>query len=743
MKKFKYLFLAITFFSCLIFTDTLYSQQNFSTHTRGKLWETLYNWGFIGDPGAWDYNETTGIGFYPGFPGFDFPRNEIDANGYITDANFHNFRSGPWILVKGAKTLIPPDWSPENRDFILYHSSLATGIEGVVESSISPFSKTKNFVESQGFDPRLPEEMNYVEFHTSTGVTVKQRSMAWSFPGYDDFIIYDYTFVNSGFIAIPAANQVFPLQQPLNEVWIVFHTGIQNSTKGRLNFFYNPDFQKSTAPAGAFGWKDEGGLYDDYYAIENDLVDGKGLLYYSRDYNGGREPSPWNTYMQKTNWRNDLRLRPEWLPELQDPAAFGFTFLYRTPYSGSNGDPFDADPAYFNIYSDGVDKFKGKTVDFEGFGLDVYKPFELYDFAKHSKRASNNGHLYCWYTSSFGPYSLASGDSVRLIVAEIAGVMDMNQVMKGDPDHWLKTYDEDWQNDSTNVHIRRNTEALRKAIEWGIGAKVDGIDIAADVPESPPAPNCSAVNESSGSDTAIIAVSWDDLAEKTIINNGVGQPFYNGLEDLDGYRIFRGIDKRGIWELIKEIPRADFNNFWNAESNIYKYLDKTVQFGFEYNYYVQAYNSNPRTWTSINGTIVENLGELLSSDLNKSTMVSAKPGPVSVKGGWDVFVVPNPFVDDDPLRNFAPISQGELHYKIEFRNLPEKATIKIFNIAGDLITTLKHGPDASGNLYGTIEWYQRSNSGLLVAPGLYIYVIESEAEESLGSRTTGKFMIIR
>ena len=100
-------------------------------------------------------------------------------------------------------------------------------------------------------------------------------------------------------------------------------------------------------------------------------------------------------------------------------------------------------------------------------------------------------------------------------------------------------------------------------------------------------------------------------------------------------------------------------------------------------------------------------------------------------------------MEGNPQRSFGGASQGELQYKIEFRNLPEKAVIKIFNIAGDLIKTLKHGPDAQGNLYGTIEWYQRSESGLLVAPGMYIYVIESEAEESIGSRTTGKLMIIR
>jgi len=743
MKKNNFRLLLLVIFLFLFCSDINYSQQNFATHTRGKLWETLYNWGFIGDPGAWDYTERTGIGFYPGFPGYDFPRNEIDANGYITDANFHNFRSGLWIIAKNAKTLIPPDYSPENREYLLYHSSLATGEEGVAEGSLTPFTRYRNFIESENFDPRMPEEMNIIEYNTSTGVTVRQKSMSWSFPGYDDFIIYDYTFVNTGQIAIPAANQVFPLTQPLNEVWIVFHSGLQASTKGRLNFFYNDDFLSSTAPAGGFGWHDEFGLYDDYYTIENEGNDGKGVLYFSRDYNGGREPAPWNGYMQKTNWRQRLTHRGEVLPELQDPSAFGFTFLYRTPHTGSNGNPFDADPAYLSVYSDGTEKFKGRTVDFEGFGLATFKPFELYDFAKHNARAPRNGRLYCWYTSSFGPYSIAPGDSVRLIVAEIAGVMDMNQVMKGDPDHWLKTYDEDWQNDSTSAAIRRNLEAVRNAVKWGFGTKINGYDIAADVPESPPAPNCEAINFSSGADTAIIAVSWDKTAEQKTFNDGAGNPFYDGTVDLDGYRIFRGTDPRGIWTQIADIPIFQAIDYWDEGEQVYKFFDKTVVFGFNYNYYVQAYNATPRPWTSINGTLVENVGELVSSDLNKTKLISSKPGPVSVAAGWDVFVVPNPYVEGDFDRSFGGESSGNLQYKIEFRSLPEKAVIKIFNIAGDLVKELKHGPDALGNLYGTIEWDQRSDSGLLVAPGLYIYVIESETEESRGSRTTGKLMIIR
>ncbi|HRS90873.1 MAG TPA: hypothetical protein P5028_02350, partial [Candidatus Marinimicrobia bacterium] len=271
------------------------------------------------------------------------------------------------------------------------------------------------------------------------------------------------------------------------------------------------------------------------------------------------------------------------------------------------------------------------------------------------------------------------------------------------------------------------------------GATVEGINLAADVPESPPAPNCSATNASQGSDTAIIAIQWDKLAEEAVITDGAGNIFYDGSTDLSGYRIFRGIDKRGIWDEVVDIPIEEANRYWNAEIAKYVYLDKDLQFGFDFRYYVQAYYSNPKTWVSANHTIVDNLGELVSDDYNMTPLTGARPGPVNITAGWDVFVAPNPYVEGDPERSFGDPTP----YKIEFRNLPERATIKIFTVSGDLVKTIEHGPDTYGNLFGSVAWDQRTDSGLRVAPGLYIYAIESHTEGTKGKRTIGKLMIIR
>ncbi|HSD63872.1 MAG TPA: hypothetical protein VLB50_08730, partial [Ignavibacteriaceae bacterium] len=251
INSFLYLLLLV-----ILAASHVEAQQNSTTHTRGKLWETLYNWGYIGDPGFWDYTESTGIGFFPGFSGYDYPDDELKANGYITNANFHNARSGPWIIAKNAFTLIPPGFTPQRKDFLFFHSSMATLTDdyGIVSGEIMPFKRTENYSDKPGYNPQLPEEMNYIEWATTTGITVKQRSMAWSFPGYNDFIIYDYVFKNTGDLAIPPAGVIKHYEQTLSEVWFSFHSELQVSTKGVLNFHQNSDFLKSAAPAGGFGW---------------------------------------------------------------------------------------------------------------------------------------------------------------------------------------------------------------------------------------------------------------------------------------------------------------------------------------------------------------------------------------------------------------------------------------------------------------------------------------------------------
>lgn len=104
--------------------------------------------------------------------------------------------------------------------------------------------------------------------------------------------------------------------------------------------------------------------------------------------------------------------------------------------------------------------------------------------------------------------------------------------------------------------------------------------------------------------------------------------------------------------------------------------------------------------------------------------------------GTNPYVVPNPYVGAasfEPQR-FAVSGRGER--KIEFRNLPANCSVRIYTVTGELVETLRH----DGNINeGIVAWDLRNSSNLEVAPGLYIYIVESEQVGEF----IGKFAIIK
>lgn len=700
-------------------------------HRRGRLWESVWNSGLIGDLGAWDYLTPRPMGLFPGFRGYTHPvggeQNAIDT---YANANMHNFRSGVWIGVRDLNVPgTPPDNRPTPKDyevFMVGHQGDPHGVPRVLPN----LALQTNYLESEGFNPLLPEEWAEATWDTNTGITVTRRSYVWGYPGASDFIVYDYTFENTGRIVSNLTREVVPnvqdFQQTLRGVYFALHSGISVSTKSQINFHSD----LVAVQAGAFGWQP--GAYHDYYHLSDDRT-----LAFSYNDNGGAVPTPFDPYPVKDGQAWVQRFGPE----LQSPAAFGWLALYADP---AEGDPAPSSPApdVLRIDSHKKGSFEGRDLNLEGFGVGSQREVGVYNFMRTpdlQPGLGNTGNRMNFYTFSYGPYTMAPGETVRVVVAEIAGVMDYAAVNAGDPEGLFP--------DSTIAAIQRNAELARNAVEWGMGATVDGLPLAADLPEPPPAPVTDAVNASVGTEAASIAVTWDTVAETATIADGSGAVFYDGSEDLGGYRIYRSADFQYVsdtepnvlrgaeWTLQADLTVAEARQYFDAELDRYRYEDEAVEFGRRYGYYVAAYNSTPRPWTSANGTLVTDLPELVSGSYNRTQPASAVAGPVT---SFDVYAIPNPFVYGDDRRSFGMNDP----YRIEFRNLPERATIRLYTISGDLIRTLQHGPDSRGNLSGTIAWDQKSDSGLLVAPGLYVFHVSSETE-GVSGQLTGKLIIIR
>jgi hypothetical protein len=99
------------------------------------------------------------------------------------------------------------------------------------------------------------------------------------------------------------------------------------------------------------------------------------------------------------------------------------------------------------------------------------------------------------------------------------------------------------------------------------------------------------------------------------------------------------------------------------------------------------------------------------------------------------YVVPNPYLGSasfEPER-FAVSGRGER--RIEFRGLPASCVIRIYNLIGELVQTLRH----DGSTDGMVAWDLRTKDQLDVAPGLYIFHVDGGA----AGNATGKFAIVK
>lgn len=100
----------------------------------------------------------------------------------------------------------------------------------------------------------------------------------------------------------------------------------------------------------------------------------------------------------------------------------------------------------------------------------------------------------------------------------------------------------------------------------------------------------------------------------------------------------------------------------------------------------------------------------------------------------DVMVVPNPYIGGVDWQSRSVT--GIVERKLAFTNLPDRCTIRIYTISGDLVDIIEHNNQTSG----TAWWDLQSRNNMEVASGVYIYHIDA-TESGLGTKM-GKFAVI-
>ncbi len=149
-----------------------------------------------------------------------------------------------------------------------------------------------------------------------------------------------------------------------------------------------------------------------------------------------------------------------------------------------------------------------------------------------------------------------------------------------------------------------------------------------------------------------------------------------------------------------------------------------------------------------------NLESLESGRDADANMKILFPGPSAKKNMDNIYVVPNPYFG---LSNFDGRREGDMKgdrsKRIWFVNLPERATIKIFTLAGDLVDEIEHYGGKQEDIItvsraathgltasGIASWNVLSKYNQIIAPGVYLYSVK---DHSTGEIKVEKFVIIQ
>jgi hypothetical protein len=295
----------------------------------------------------------------------------------------------------------------------------------------------------------------------------------------------------------------------------------------------------------------------------------------------------------------------------------------------------------------------------------------------------------------FGPFELKVGDTLHYMVGEIQGVGE---------------------------------EGMLENVNYMIKLKESGFK----TPGPPPSPK---VRASIKNHQAILR--WDPQPgdknpevwiDSTRLDVEVEpQPF-------EGYRVYKSTEsKTGPWTLLAEYDIAG-NAFFGNTGLQYEYTDQGLVNNLEYYYAVSSF-SKPD---------VVSEQKSIESNMNLSAVV-VTPGtaaPTSVTD--EIAVIPNPYRGDIAYQNYKPAwevvpaghSWHEIDRRIQFINIPSPCEIKIYSLAGDLITTLQHdNPNR-----GFVDWNLTSTIGQTIASGIYLFTVEDTKN---GDIHVGKFVVIK
>lgn len=732
---------------CLIGSITAAQmQKDYLIHKRGMLHQTVYNTGELGRKYVTS-NATTELGI----PSFEWPGNSatiVDAKQYTGQHN--SYGGGVQIAayrVDSTQRLYA--WCGGLLDAVAeYLNSFPLSQERIenypvlADGSVNP-----------SYNPDEAEEKIIAKWATPVGVTVTRTSRAWSFPDYDDFIIYEYEFENTGDMDGNPATPLRPAR--LKDLIINFSHGF---TGGKFGYNRNADTWEPSIVAD-----------HDF----NARFDRQRWLEYGLHRTGNPEP----TYF--TEWATTGKNGGG----LLSPQAPGYMVLYYdTLHLARRGDgtrmQLTTGEAAVS-WDSNLHLKQPYTLRMETSQMTTVKQLRWMDITQIRQAGSYTNLTvfgpdwigrgsFNWRQSitfavgrnlPFGPYHLNPGEKIHITVAEVcgygaarreetlAGVRDiggsngafsLGGVVSeaGDalyafytlPNYWEPKRQNQLNPNSVNTimhgsdylsryplpdYVNSNVITIREVADRAIQAYTNQPLVDHDsvqywperhdtsgvyaLPIPVPAPVITVENTLLGENRIV----WGPQVESFT------SPRLQGT--FDHYELYKAVHPLGPWLLLVSVSGGDPRYFTSGK---YQFIDKNSRIGDYFYYSVVSVDNHGNKSGRTNMTLHE-------------SSVGAAP---TLKR---VFVTPNPFIVKSGLSGASV--DGDVDSQLRFYNLPRRCTIRIYSYSGQLVQIIEHDDDRINHPY-----FQVTLNNQLIASGVYFYVVDAPD----GSRTNGKFVII-
>lgn len=673
----------------------------------GNLGLTITNFGILGN--GWNRMEDGSI-----HPSCQYKQQTEIAREQIEHFSY----AGLWVggIVNGERrvstSIVDGVFEAGNEGFELFpknpitiQSSISSTTQDSMAKYYSPnaISHQDMIIDFKDYGEEVSDDLG-IPNHNPLGLDIRLESYAWNYSYADAFVILNYTFKNQSENII---NDLYA------GIWV---------DPSVANFNYTDYY----SPGGGFTWYDNLNGYDE----SSDLSGFSRNIAYQYDTDGDDGWAESYLGMSVLGSSIDIQyLKPQYNQWVWTNSSNSDYPAYSMPIN---------DNERYDKMSSSVPKGTGPEYTSEGYPN------------------SENSWLFLLSAGPIGSvpnadttsWTLAPGDSCSISFVVVCAMW--NEGNSGDsPGRREKLYvNYDWAQRAYDGEDKNRNNVLEDEEDLNNNQILDRYIL----PAPPPSPNMY-LDVSSKK----VTLYWQNNAENFL--DPISQE-----ADFEGYRLYgsrkTNNESLGEFTLLQDIDLKNsigyntgfssvqiVNSLGESDSILineeyyhYKFENLDVKDGWLNYYSITAYDQ---------GDPDANLGSLESSLF--ANRIYVYPGKTSSdNGGWngEPTVYPNPYRGQASWDDNS--SRGKM---IWFRNLPQKAEIRIFSLAGDLVDIIQHDQEYNGQDIQNIDskknpkmaggehaWDMITMYDQATASGLYLFTVEDQIS---GKIKEGKFLLIK